>query len=117
MSLCPRLTRICLYIKPSAGPSSRDPMPEPDAATTIWRNARLATFVRDSAGIGIVEPGVVVARGERIVFAGPEAEAPAAGRVIDCEARWITPALIDCHTHLVHAGNRAREFELRLAGA
>ena len=37
--------------------------------------------------------------------------------MIDCAGRWITPGLIDCHTHLVHAGNRAHEFELRLAGA
>ncbi len=37
--------------------------------------------------------------------------------MIDCEGRWVTPGLIDCHTHLVHAGNRAREFEMRLAGA
>ena len=57
----------------------------------------------------------------RIVYAGPEAELPAAAtagaEIIDCEGRWITPGLIDCHTHLVHAGNRAHEFELRLAGA
>ena len=38
-------------------------------------------------------------------------------RVVDCEGRWITPALIDCHTHLVYAGDRAQEFELRLPGA
>ena len=38
-------------------------------------------------------------------------------RSIDCEGRWITPGLIDCHTHLVYAGDRANEFELRLAGA
>jgi imidazolonepropionase len=46
-------------------------------------------------------------------------DAPAfeAEKVIDCAGRWITPGLIDCHTHLVHAGNRAHEFELRLAGA
>ncbi len=37
------------------------------------------------------------------------------GETIDCEGRWITPGLIDCHTHLVHAGDRAHEFELRLA--
>ena len=37
--------------------------------------------------------------------------------IVDCEGRWITPGLIDCHTHLVYAGNRAREFEMRLAGA
>ncbi len=38
-------------------------------------------------------------------------------QVVDCGGRWVTPGLIDCHTHLVHAGNRAREFEMRLAGA
>ena len=40
-----------------------------------------------------------------------------AAETIDCEGRWITPGLIDCHTHLVYGGDRAREFELRLAGA
>ena len=40
----------------------------------------------------------------------------AAAEDIDCEGRWITPGLIDCHTHLVYAGNRAHEFELRLRG-
>ena len=92
-------------------------MPERDQATTIWRNARLATLAPTAPGLGIVEHGAVVASGDRIVFAGPETEAPDAARVIDCVGRWITPALIDCHTHLVYAGNRAREFELRLAGA
>ena len=51
----------------------------------------------------------------------PEDDLPAAlrdaPRVIDCEGRWITPGLIDCHTHLVYAGDRAAEFEMRLAGA
>ena len=42
---------------------------------------------------------------------------PGSAEVIDCDGRWITPGLIDCHTHLVYAGNRAAEFELRLAGA
>jgi imidazolonepropionase len=86
-------------------------------ATTAWRNARLATLAPSAEGLGVVEPGAVVARGERIVFAGPEAEAPTADNVVDCESRWITPALIDCHTHLVYAGSRAREFEMRLEGA
>ncbi len=56
----------------------------------------------------------------RIVFAGREDELPTgAGRAeaIDCEGRLITPALVDCHTHLVFGGNRAREFEARLTGA
>jgi imidazolonepropionase len=86
----------------------------------IWRNARLATMAPGQPGLGVVERGAVVARAGRIVFAGPEAELPtdmAGAEPVDCEGRWITPGLIDCHTHLVWAGNRAREFELRLEGA
>lgn len=86
-----------------------------------WRNARLATLVDYAPGLGLVENGIVVVDGQRLVFAGPEAEIPQAiiakAEVIDCEGRLITPGLIDCHTHLVHAGNRANEFEMRLAGA
>ncbi|MER9870791.1 imidazolonepropionase [Mesorhizobium sp. M0136] len=87
----------------------------------LWRNARLATMVDSSTGSGVVEHGAIAARDGRIVYAGSEADMPAALResaeAIDCEGRWITPGLIDCHTHLVHAGNRANEFEMRLAGA
>ena len=89
-------------------------------ATTIWRNARLATLARGAPGLGVVERGAIVARGGRIVFAGPEPDAPSTlgdARTVDCEGRWITPGLIDCHTHLVYAGSRAAEFEARLAGA
>jgi imidazolonepropionase len=86
------------------------------AETRIWRNARLATMAGE--GLGIVSKGAIAARDGRIIYAGPEADMPAiAGERIDCEGRWITPGLIDCHTHLVHAGNRAAEFELRLKGA
>jgi len=88
---------------------------------TVWLNARLATLVEGRPGLGIVEPGAIAARDGRIVFAGPESELPsaarAAERLVDCEGRWITPALIDCHTHLVYGGDRAHEFELRLKGA
>ena len=88
---------------------------------TVWLNARLATLVEGRPGLGIVEPGAIAARDGRIVFAGPESELPsaarAAQRLVDCEGRWITPALIDCHTHLVYGGDRAHEFELRLKGA
>jgi imidazolonepropionase len=84
----------------------------------IWRNARLATLV-DARGLGIIENGVLASRDGIIVHAGVE-EAGRAGltadQIIDCAGRLVTPGLIDCHTHLVHAGNRAREFEQRLAG-
>ncbi|MGC1302765.1 MAG: imidazolonepropionase [Caulobacteraceae bacterium] len=85
----------------------------------IWRNARLATLNPNLAGLGEVEDGVVAVDGGRIVYAGSRAEAPAfdPAEVVDCEGRWITPGLIDPHTHLVWAGDRAHEFELRLAGA
>lgn len=83
----------------------------------LWRDARLATMAGD--GMGIVEEGVIAARDGRILYAGPAADAPAfePDRADLCGGRWITPGLIDCHTHIVHAGNRAHEFELRLAGA
>ncbi|HVW93625.1 MAG TPA: imidazolonepropionase [Devosia sp.] len=87
---------------------------------TLWRNARLATLDPALPGLGVVERGAIAAAEGRIVFAGPEAGLPAGfapDETIDCEGRWITPGLIDCHTHLVYAGDRAREFELRLAGA
>jgi imidazolonepropionase len=83
----------------------------------LWRNARLATMAGE--GLGIVEGGAVATRDGRIAFAGPEAELPSdlrAGETVDCEGRWITPGLIDCHTHLIFAGDRSDEFERRLAG-
>lgn len=82
-----------------------------------WTNVRLATLA--GQGLGVVEHGVIAAHGGRIVYAGPASEAPPleARETVDGAGRWVTPGLIDCHTHLVHAGNRAHEFELRLAGA
>ena len=88
---------------------------------TVWLNARLVTLTEGRPGLGIVESGAIAAREGRIAFVGPQKEVPTAwrngARIIDCEGRWITPALIDCHTHLVYGGDRAHEFELRLAGA
>ena len=93
-------------------------VPGEDGRPRLWRNARLATLAGD--GPGIVDRGAIAAQGGRILFAGAEAELPAGldrADVTDCEERLVTPGLIDCHTHLVHAGNRANEFEMRLAGA
>src|SRR5438874_3166639 len=85
----------------------------------VWHNARLLTLAPGAPRLGAVENAVVAATGANIAYAGPQNEAPAldAAERIDCEGRWITPGLIDCHTHLIFAGNRAREFEMRLAGA
>ena len=85
----------------------------------LLSNARLVTLP-EAGGYGLVERGAVAIRDGRIEWAGPEADLPAAfsGRTReDLEGRLVTPALIDCHTHLVHGGHRAREFEMRLEGA
>ncbi|TYO67028.1 imidazolonepropionase [Bradyrhizobium hipponense] len=86
----------------------------------IWHNARLATLRADRPDLGEIEHGLIAARGGHIVYAGAEADFPADADAIkrtDCEGRWITPGLVDCHTHLVYGGDRAHEFELRLKGA
>src|SRR5262249_25474835 len=87
---------------------------------TIWLDGRLATLAPGPPGLGVVEPGAVAAKDGKIAFAGPMSELPSgwdAMERVTLDGRWITPGLIDCHTHLVHAGERSREFELRLAGA
>jgi imidazolonepropionase len=88
---------------------------------TVWLNARLATLAPGRPGLGVIESGAIAAREGRIAFAGPQYELPAewrdGARPVDCKGRWITPALIDCHTHLVYGGDRAHEFELRGKGA
>ncbi|WP_230989499.1 imidazolonepropionase [Devosia faecipullorum] len=87
----------------------------------VWTNARLATLNPARQGLGIVENGAIAVRDGRIVHIGSMNDLPiaelAGAETIDCEGRWITPGLVDCHTHIVHAGHRAREFEMRLAGA
>jgi len=85
-------------------------------ADRVFTNARLATMAPDMPGLGVVERGMVAEAGGRIVYAG-QREAIDVAEIIDCEGRWITPGLIDCHTHLLYAGDRAAEFEARLEGA
>ncbi|HEV2603858.1 MAG TPA: imidazolonepropionase [Microvirga sp.] len=87
-------------------------------ADTLWRNARLATLATDH-DLGIVENGAIAARDGRILWVGSADALPTdlkAAETVDCGRRWITPGLIDCHTHLVFAGDRSDEFERRLAG-
>jgi imidazolonepropionase len=85
----------------------------------LWRGGRLATFAQDRGG-GLIEDGALAATDGRIVFVGARAQLPAQLRPteeFDLEGRLVTPGLIDCHTHLIFAGDRSHEFELRLAGA
>ena len=80
-----------------------------------WVNANLATM---TDGYGQVRDGVVALKDGRISWVGPRGEWRGGARAEhDARGGWITPGLIDCHTHLVYAGNRAGEFELRLKGA
>jgi len=84
-------------------------------------NARVATMVA-GPDYGAIHDGAIAVRGGRIDWVGARADLPAALRTAattehDAGGRWITPGLIDCHTHLVYAGSRAGEFEQRLNGA
>jgi imidazolonepropionase len=86
---------------------------------TLWRDARIATLAPDRPGLGEVA-GVVAAKDGRIAFVGPQSELPTgwdAARTVNLDGRWVLPGLVDCHTHIVYAGDRAHEFELRLKGA
>ena len=87
----------------------------------LWINLRLARMTGE-APYGALEDGALAVAGGRIAWLGPRAELPGAPEglaalVRDGAGRWMTPGLVDCHTHIVHGGDRAREFELRLEGA
>lgn len=84
-------------------------------------NARLVTLAGD-AGYGVIEDGALGWHDGMIVFAGHRTDLPAppaslADERVDAQGEWITPGLIDCHTHVVFGGDRAGEFEQRLQGA
>jgi len=88
--------------------------------TQRFYNAAVATLAEGTADWGLVEDAEVVCEGGRIVWVGRRDDLPAkyAGAAAnDLGGRLVTPGLIDCHTHLVFGGNRAREFEMRLNGA
>ncbi len=84
---------------------------------TLWRNVRIATC--DERG-QVHAPGAIVTRGGRIEWVGPADDTPVGlrpDRTIELAGRWLTPGLVDCHTHLVFAGQRAAEFARRTAGS
>ena len=85
----------------------------------IWLDARLATLDPTLPDLATIERGAIAVRDGRIAFVGRQRDLPTtwdATERIACEGRWITPGLVDCHTHLVFGSNRAYEFELRLGG-
>lgn len=85
----------------------------------ILTNATLATLAGPT-GYGLIKSGAVVVDGQTIAFVGQSDAIPVEFATLprlDLEGRLVTPGLIDCHTHIVHGGHRAREFEMRLEGA
>ncbi|MCB8874165.1 imidazolonepropionase [Acidisoma silvae] len=74
----------------------------------------------DRPGLGVIEDGVIASRDGRIAFVGAAADLPAGADAVETialDGRWVTPGLVDCHTHIVYADNRAAEWEMRLDGA
>ena len=89
--------------------------------TLVVRNARLATMTgpQPAAGVaplGIIEDGAVACDGDRIAYVGRTRSAPGGDQQIDAHGALLTPGLVDPHTHLIFAGDRAHEHALRLAG-
>ena len=88
-------------------------------ADRLIADCRIATMAEGDAPFGAIEDGAILIRDGRIVWCGPRADLPAheAARMDRLDGRWVTPGLIDCHTHLVFGGDRSGEFEQRLKGA
>jgi imidazolonepropionase len=87
----------------------------------VWIGANIATMVAGGKPYGNLADAALAVKGDRIAWIGPAAEAlprAAAGNtpIESCHGLWMTPGLIDCHTHLVYGGNRVEEFEKRLCG-
>jgi imidazolonepropionase len=96
-------------------------MPRPTTTPVVITGARVMTCAGPPGDpLGLIDHGALVCEGERIAWVGPEAELPAlaaTAEVVDLGGRLLTPGLVDCHTHLPFAGDRAREFGLRARGA
>ena len=91
----------------------------PKTSSFVISHAALATM-QAGQGYGLIEDGAVVVSGGEIVWVGKSSDIPTEFAKLewhDLEGRLVTPGLIDCHTHVVFGGNRAREFEMRLNGA
>lgn len=85
----------------------------------LLTDAHIATMRAGAADYGVIEDGAIALGDGKIAWIGPQSELPdnAAASTRSLDGHWVTPALIDCHTHLVFAGDRSGEFEERLRGA
>lgn len=89
-------------------------------ALVRYSGCRVATMIEGSIPYGLIDDASIIVRGGQIAWCGPNDDVPAEYSSLestDLEGALVTPALIDCHTHIVYGGNRAKEFELRLNGA
>ena len=92
----------------------------PMTPSLVLTGLSAATMAAPDGGYGLIADAAIVLTGDRIAWVGPRADLPTAHKNFERRelgGRLVTPALIDCHTHIVHGGNRAREFEMRLEGA
>lgn len=90
------------------------------ASTKLFQDARIATMVEGATAYGLIDSAALVLRDDEILWVGQMADLPMEYQHIEAqslEGRLVTPGLIDCHTHIVFGGDRAREFEMRLNGA
>lgn len=87
---------------------------------TLWLNVNLATMENGGQNYGEIHDAALAITNEKIAWLGKQTDLPKYNKdevdVIDGQGKWLTPGLIDCHTHLVYGGNRANEFEMRLQG-
>ena len=91
-----------------------------DMTRLFLENCRIATMEEGAAAYGLIDDAACAIEAEKIVWCGPRESAPekyAHFEKLDLGGRLVTPALIDCHTHIIFGGNRATEFEMRLNGA
>ncbi len=92
----------------------------PQQWQTLWINVNLATMQDGGNSYGSIENGALAISQGKIAWLGAMDDLPAFNNeqveVIDGHGAWLTPGLVDCHTHLVYGGNRANEFEMRLEG-
>ena len=85
----------------------------------LWRNVHLATMTDGSTSYGEILNGALAVKNGQIVWLGAEKDIPAGAQATethDGHGAWLSPGLIDCHSHIVYAGNRSNEFEARLNG-
>ncbi|MEE4362531.1 MAG: imidazolonepropionase [Desulfotignum sp.] len=97
-------------------PDSSNPFPE--NVDQVFTHCRMATMAKGT--YGIMENAALAVSGKSIAWIGPMDALPETFdtiQVTDCRNQWILPGFVDCHTHLIWAGSRAKEFEMRLAGA